>query len=100
MPAGASAEAWQPLLPAGVIEWVEHCLEAPASSCGAVLADFSDRELIARWRVVFAERDGPILPFLAASPAYAIERLIVERCITVNTAATGGNAGLMRLGDA
>jgi RHH-type transcriptional regulator, proline utilization regulon repressor / proline dehydrogenase / delta 1-pyrroline-5-carboxylate dehydrogenase len=100
LPAGASAEAWLSLLPAGVIEWVERCLDAPASPCGAVLADFSDAELVARWRVVFAERDGPILPFLAASPAYAIERLIVERCMTLNTAATGGNASLMRLGDA
>lgn len=100
LPAGANAEAWQPLLPAGVIEWVERCLDAPASPCAAVLVDLPDIELTARWRVVFAERAGPILPFLAPSPAYAIERLILERCMTVNTAATGGNAGLMRLGDA
>jgi RHH-type proline utilization regulon transcriptional repressor/proline dehydrogenase/delta 1-pyrroline-5-carboxylate dehydrogenase len=100
LPDGANAEAWRPLVPSGVQEWVERCLDAPASPCAAVLVDFSDMELFARWRVVFAERAGPILPFLAPSPAYSIERLIVERCVTVNTAATGGNAGLMRLGDA
>lgn len=100
LPAGAPAEAWCPQLPAAVQAWVERCPDAPASPCAAVLVDLPDPELLARWRVVFAERGGAILPFLVPSATYAIERLVVERCVTVNTAATGGNASLMRLGDA
>jgi RHH-type proline utilization regulon transcriptional repressor/proline dehydrogenase/delta 1-pyrroline-5-carboxylate dehydrogenase len=59
------------------------------------------QELAAR----LAERAGPILPLLAASPGsvmtgngYDPNRLLVERTISTNTAAAGGNASLMSIG--
>ncbi|MFT3721165.1 trifunctional transcriptional regulator/proline dehydrogenase/L-glutamate gamma-semialdehyde dehydrogenase [Pseudorhodoferax sp.] len=53
-----------------------------------------------------AAREGPIVPVqglasadIAAGRArYAGERLVVERCISTNTAAAGGNASLMTIG--
>ena len=52
-----------------------------------------------------AQRAGPILAVhgltsdaLAAGAAYAPERLLAERSVSVNTAAAGGNASLMTIG--
>jgi RHH-type proline utilization regulon transcriptional repressor/proline dehydrogenase/delta 1-pyrroline-5-carboxylate dehydrogenase len=48
-----------------------------------------------------AERAGPILPLDAYAPgdhAIRLERLLVERVVSVNTAAAGGNASLMTIG--
>ena len=48
-----------------------------------------------------AARDGPIVSihgFAPGEPPFAIERLLVERVVTVNTAAAGGNASLMTVG--
>jgi RHH-type proline utilization regulon transcriptional repressor/proline dehydrogenase/delta 1-pyrroline-5-carboxylate dehydrogenase len=48
-----------------------------------------------------AERAGPILPLDAYAPGdrdIRVERLFVERVISVNTAAAGGNASLMTIG--
>jgi RHH-type proline utilization regulon transcriptional repressor/proline dehydrogenase/delta 1-pyrroline-5-carboxylate dehydrogenase len=45
-----------------------------------------------------AARDGAIVPLiLAAAGSYPLERLIAETAVSVNTAAAGGNATLMRL---
>jgi RHH-type proline utilization regulon transcriptional repressor/proline dehydrogenase/delta 1-pyrroline-5-carboxylate dehydrogenase len=48
-----------------------------------------------------AARDGPIVSihgFAPGEPPFAIERLLVERVVSVNTAAAGGNASLMTVG--
>jgi RHH-type proline utilization regulon transcriptional repressor/proline dehydrogenase/delta 1-pyrroline-5-carboxylate dehydrogenase len=48
-----------------------------------------------------AERPGPIVPVHAYPPGtrrIRLERLFVERVISVNTAAAGGNASLMAIG--
>jgi RHH-type proline utilization regulon transcriptional repressor/proline dehydrogenase/delta 1-pyrroline-5-carboxylate dehydrogenase len=48
-----------------------------------------------------AARDGPIVPvhaFDPGEPVTAVERLLVERVVSVNTAAAGGNATLMTVG--
>ncbi len=45
-----------------------------------------------------AERPGPIVPVLSASPEYSLEMLVRERTVSVNTAAAGGNASLMTIG--
>jgi RHH-type proline utilization regulon transcriptional repressor/proline dehydrogenase/delta 1-pyrroline-5-carboxylate dehydrogenase len=48
-----------------------------------------------------ARRDGPIVNvhgFDAGEEAGAVERLLVERVVSVNTAAAGGNATLMTVG--
>ncbi|MEF7615324.1 trifunctional transcriptional regulator/proline dehydrogenase/L-glutamate gamma-semialdehyde dehydrogenase [Aquincola sp. MAHUQ-54] len=50
-----------------------------------------------------AERAGPIVGLQAAAPgrheagAFLLERLLVERSVSINTAAAGGNASLMAL---
>ncbi len=59
---------------------------------------------IRRWSLRLAQRDGPIVALLACAPgdrrygAIALERLLVERSLSVNTAAAGGNASLMTIG--
>jgi len=48
-----------------------------------------------------AERPGPIVDLQGLRPGerdIALERLIVERSLSVNTAAAGGNASLMTIG--
>jgi RHH-type proline utilization regulon transcriptional repressor/proline dehydrogenase/delta 1-pyrroline-5-carboxylate dehydrogenase len=48
-----------------------------------------------------AEKQVPILPLYAYAPGdpdVRIERLLVERVVSVNTAAAGGNASLMTIG--
>ena len=48
-----------------------------------------------------AKRNGPIVSvhgFAPGEPPFAIERLLVERVVSVNTAAAGGNASLMTVG--
>lgn len=45
-----------------------------------------------------AERDGALVPLiLAGSDGYEMYRLVVERSLSVNTAAAGGNASLMSM---
>jgi RHH-type transcriptional regulator, proline utilization regulon repressor / proline dehydrogenase / delta 1-pyrroline-5-carboxylate dehydrogenase len=47
-----------------------------------------------------AERDGPIIPLLAADDDgnYNLDALMLEQSISTNTAAAGGNASLLMLG--
>ena len=48
-----------------------------------------------------AQRPGPIVPLQAFDPGDAdmpLERLVVERSVSINTAAAGGNASLMAIG--
>ena len=48
-------------------------------------------------RESLSQQAGPIIPVLEAAPVFDSSRLIVERCVTVNTAAAGGNAALATL---
>jgi RHH-type proline utilization regulon transcriptional repressor/proline dehydrogenase/delta 1-pyrroline-5-carboxylate dehydrogenase len=62
-----------------------------------------DGDEVARFAEALAQRAGPIVGLQAAPPgasvdAFAIERLLVERSLSVNTAAAGGNASLMSVG--
>ncbi|MDT3668848.1 MAG: trifunctional transcriptional regulator/proline dehydrogenase/L-glutamate gamma-semialdehyde dehydrogenase [Aromatoleum sp.] len=50
------------------------------------------------WRRRLAARDGPILPLVRPQPIYDPFRLVVERSLSINTAAAGGNASLMAMG--
>lgn len=48
-----------------------------------------------------ARRPGPIVAVTAMAPGSAevpLERLVIERALSVNTAAAGGNASLMTIG--
>jgi len=56
------------------------------------------------WSRRLAQLDGPIIAVIACVPgdrrygSIALERLFVERSLSVNTAAAGGNASLMTIG--
>jgi RHH-type proline utilization regulon transcriptional repressor/proline dehydrogenase/delta 1-pyrroline-5-carboxylate dehydrogenase len=54
-----------------------------------------------RVRAKFAVADGAIIPIIVAdaSGRYDWARLVVERTVTVNTAAAGGNAALLSLSE-
>ena len=50
-----------------------------------------------RVRGLLAQREGAIVSLIEAEPFYDLTCLVVERCVTVNTAAAGGNARLATL---
>jgi len=66
----------------------------------AVLLDASP-ERAQRVRAKFAAAAGKIVPVIApeADGSYDAARLVVERTVTVNTAAAGGNAALLSLSE-
>jgi RHH-type proline utilization regulon transcriptional repressor/proline dehydrogenase/delta 1-pyrroline-5-carboxylate dehydrogenase len=80
-----------------VAAWVRIDDEWLAGTFGALLFEGSDDEADG-WRERLAARDGPILPLLRAEPDYDLSRLVVERTLSINTAAAGGNASLMTMG--
>ncbi|HMO46170.1 MAG TPA: trifunctional transcriptional regulator/proline dehydrogenase/L-glutamate gamma-semialdehyde dehydrogenase [Rubrivivax sp.] len=60
--------------------------------------DAARRAEVAQW---LARRPGAIIGLQALEPgdaAIALERLVVERSLSINTAAAGGNASLMTMG--
>jgi RHH-type proline utilization regulon transcriptional repressor/proline dehydrogenase/delta 1-pyrroline-5-carboxylate dehydrogenase len=77
-----------------VADWM-----APGTRFDAVLHHGSADELLALGRVL-AERAGPIVGVEGLRPGETelpLERLVVERALSINTAAAGGNATLMTL---
>jgi Delta 1-pyrroline-5-carboxylate dehydrogenase len=89
-------------LPDAVRGCVELCADWRAGDSGidAVLhtGDAAQREQIT---LAIAAREGPIVGVHAFDPsagAIHLERLLVERVVSVNTAAAGGNASLMTMG--
>ena len=61
----------------------------------------ADPEEARRVRAKFAKAEGAIVPIIVADVAgrYDWARLVVERTVTVNTAAAGGNAALLSLSE-
>ncbi|QID18557.1 bifunctional proline dehydrogenase/L-glutamate gamma-semialdehyde dehydrogenase PutA [Nitrogeniibacter mangrovi] len=83
-------------LPAAVaacIDWVPDVL---AAAPDVVLFDGARADAEAL-RQRLAAGTGALIGLLTPSPRYDLTRLIVERSVSVNTAAAGGNAGLMAL---
>jgi RHH-type proline utilization regulon transcriptional repressor/proline dehydrogenase/delta 1-pyrroline-5-carboxylate dehydrogenase len=74
-----------------------------AAEFDAVLLQ-TDTEQVRAWTLRLAQRPGPVIGMQACAPgarhsgALAVERLLVERTLSVNTAAAGGNASLMTIG--
>jgi len=75
-----------------------------ASAVRAALFEGPAEALLALLRQL-AERGGPIVSVCAIAPdarassdEYDLNRLLEERSISINTAASGGNAGLMSIG--
>jgi RHH-type proline utilization regulon transcriptional repressor/proline dehydrogenase/delta 1-pyrroline-5-carboxylate dehydrogenase len=69
----------------------------------AVLVDESEARLHPQWLLELfrdvAALDGPIVPVLVSRGGYALERLIREQTVTINTAAVGGDTRLLALED-
>jgi RHH-type proline utilization regulon transcriptional repressor/proline dehydrogenase/delta 1-pyrroline-5-carboxylate dehydrogenase len=71
----------------------------PAAVDAVLLA--TNRDDARRVRAKFAVADGAIVPIVVANPEgrYDWARLVVERTVSVNTAAAGGNAALLSLSE-
>ncbi|MDQ6628185.1 MAG: trifunctional transcriptional regulator/proline dehydrogenase/L-glutamate gamma-semialdehyde dehydrogenase [Pseudomonadota bacterium] len=73
---------------------------ASAVALDAAIHHGSAAELLAVGKAL-AQRPGPIVGLQALRPGdveIALERIVVERSLSINTAAAGGNASLMTLG--
>jgi len=99
-PAGADAARWLAELPDAVRDRVSLVADPLAADIDAALIEAS-AERVAAWSRRLAERTGPIVALQvlpADGSAFEIKRLLVERTLSVNTAAAGGNASLMTIG--
>jgi RHH-type proline utilization regulon transcriptional repressor/proline dehydrogenase/delta 1-pyrroline-5-carboxylate dehydrogenase len=101
-PQGAAARALLAALPKPAASRVRLCADwrAPGAEFDAVLhtGDAAQRREV---QLALAARPGPIVGVHAFDPARGalhLERLLIERAVSVNTAAAGGNASLMTLG--
>jgi RHH-type proline utilization regulon transcriptional repressor/proline dehydrogenase/delta 1-pyrroline-5-carboxylate dehydrogenase len=69
----------------------------------AVLVDAAEARLHPQWLRALcqelAARDGAIQPLIVANDDYALERLLVEQAVSINTAAVGGDTRLLALDD-
>ncbi len=96
--ANASTRALVGLLSKPMAQWVSVEEDWLDKGVDAVLFDGNDGEAD-NWRRRLAERDGPICPLVRAEPTYDVARLVHERTLSINTAAAGGNASLMTMGE-
>jgi RHH-type transcriptional regulator, proline utilization regulon repressor / proline dehydrogenase / delta 1-pyrroline-5-carboxylate dehydrogenase len=68
----------------------------------AVLVDASEAQLHPQWLrqlcQQLAAEDGAIVQVVVANEDYALERLLVEQSVSINTAAVGGDTRLLALG--
>ena len=75
-------------------------LSDPAQPLDAVL-HHGDAASLSAVCAALAHRAGPIVGVTALEPGAVdipLERLLIERALSVNTAAAGGNASLMTIG--
>ena len=98
---GAETRTLREALPAELRDWIALRANGIGEEIGAVLFESEDGRSDGdahRWRRDLAQRPGPAVMLVEAAPAYDLERLIVERSLSVNTTAAGGNTHLMTLG--
>jgi RHH-type proline utilization regulon transcriptional repressor/proline dehydrogenase/delta 1-pyrroline-5-carboxylate dehydrogenase len=95
----ALADELRAALPPSLGAW----LLADAPRIAAVLVDGEEARLEPQWlrRICqqLAGADGPILQVVVADEDYALDRLMVEQCVSTNTAAVGGDTWLLGLDD-
>ena len=86
-------------LPSPFAGVVTRVADARLAGCDAVLFQGKDVALLAIVQAM-AERDGGVVAVHIADPAgwYPLEFLVLERSVSTNTAAAGGNANLMMIG--
>ncbi|WP_348645280.1 bifunctional proline dehydrogenase/L-glutamate gamma-semialdehyde dehydrogenase PutA [Methylobacterium sp. BTF04] len=102
--APAHLRAFAKTLPEAVRSVIASADKADALGCAAILIEGDPAAIQAATRMA-ADLAGAIIPILAASAAgldrtdadYPLEWLMRERSVSINTAATGGNADLMTL---
>jgi RHH-type proline utilization regulon transcriptional repressor/proline dehydrogenase/delta 1-pyrroline-5-carboxylate dehydrogenase len=79
-------------------------LASATPSYQAVLVDAAEARLHPLWLRQLCQElaagDGPIQPVIVANEDYALERLLVEQSVSVNSAALGGDTRLLALNDA
>jgi RHH-type proline utilization regulon transcriptional repressor/proline dehydrogenase/delta 1-pyrroline-5-carboxylate dehydrogenase len=98
------ARALAASLPRATQDAITPVADLATAPIDAALAPAGDPGLAAM-SVALAARDGPIVALhtvprdpLVAATTFPLERLMVERTLSVNTAAAGGNASLMTIG--
>ena len=86
-------------LPAVLRDW----LPGSVAHYHAVLVDAAEARLHPDWLRALCQElaagDGAIQPLIVANDDYALERLLVEQSVSVNTAAVGGDTRLLALDD-
>ncbi len=96
----SSAQALRERLPSAVRECITLAHDGfQAVQVDAVLLHGSAAAL-RKAAATLAQRPGPLVPLTGLVPGEAVplERLVLERSLSINTAAAGGNASLMTLG--
>ncbi|MFH5926071.1 trifunctional transcriptional regulator/proline dehydrogenase/L-glutamate gamma-semialdehyde dehydrogenase [Roseomonas xinghualingensis] len=97
--------ALQPLLaglPDALRPWITVAAARDMTGCDAVLFEGGQEALLEITRELAAQT-GPIVPVFGRADdrtveAYPLEMLLLERSVSTNTAAAGGNASLMAIG--
>jgi RHH-type transcriptional regulator, proline utilization regulon repressor / proline dehydrogenase / delta 1-pyrroline-5-carboxylate dehydrogenase len=91
------AAAVRESLPAALRAW----LPEAAPRYEAVLVDAAEARMQPLWLRQLCQQlaaaDGPIQPVIVANEDYALERLLVEQSVSINTAAVGGDTRLLAL---
>lgn len=97
---GAPARSLRTALPGELAMRIEFL---PQVDCHGLAGVLLTRDLgAAARRPRLADTPGPLIPVFqpgASTARYPLYRMLVERLVSVNTAAAGGNASLMALGD-
>jgi RHH-type proline utilization regulon transcriptional repressor/proline dehydrogenase/delta 1-pyrroline-5-carboxylate dehydrogenase len=101
-PKDADADRLLAMLPAETRQFVvtAHDWTSSKVSFDAALHHGTEADL-ARVLTLLAQGDGPIVGLRALAPGQVdvpLEALVIERAVSTNTAAAGGNAGLMTIG--
>jgi RHH-type proline utilization regulon transcriptional repressor/proline dehydrogenase/delta 1-pyrroline-5-carboxylate dehydrogenase len=91
---GPAAEKLATALPAPLQRQMTRVARWQEADCAAVFVAPSAASAV---RQYIAGRDGKLIPVIEALDAAALPRLVVERTISVNEAAAGGNAALMTI---
>jgi RHH-type proline utilization regulon transcriptional repressor/proline dehydrogenase/delta 1-pyrroline-5-carboxylate dehydrogenase len=100
---GTVTRALRARLPATLQCPIDWAVDAASGTFAAALAQTDPASVVELSRQL-ARRAGPIIGLQACAPgdhrpgALSIERLLLERSLSVNTAAAGGNASLMTIG--
>ena len=93
------ALAGLPALPASLSPWVQDTSDWREDEVSAVLFSGPAEDMLALSQEA-AERTGSVVSIHKSRPdgRYSLEWLVLERSVSTNTTAAGGNANLMMIG--